>query len=138
MAGVALSARTPLLLLLQDGEGSRPCPNNLVDVLRLVLEENEKLREHVRKLQAARSRSGGHGPIDVPDEYLCLILSEVMVDPVIAEDGQTYEREAITTWLAGHGTSPITRKPMESHLIPNRAIKASIERWRQESGDPSC
>jgi Mg-chelatase subunit ChlD len=51
------------------------------------------------------------------------------VDPVIAEDGRTYERSAIQQWLAaGHRTSPITRAAISSVLIPNRAIRDEVER----------
>jgi len=51
------------------------------------------------------------------------------VDPVIAEDGRTYERSAIQQWLdSGHRTSPITRAAISSVLIPNRAIRDEVER----------
>jgi len=33
---------------------------------------------------------------------------QLMIDPVIAADGFTYEREAIELWLQGHDTSPRT------------------------------
>jgi hypothetical protein len=95
-----------------------------------VLQENKALAERLRQQQ----REHADRQAIVPDEYLCPITCEVMEDPVIAEDGQTYEREAIATWVAGHGTSPMTRQRMANTLIPNRAIKASIERWQQESG----
>lgn len=46
-----------------------------------------------------------------------------METPVIAPDGYTYEKRAITTWLLKHGTSPQTRQTMSvRELIPNRAI----------------
>ena len=37
----------------------------------------------------------------------------MMVDPVIAADGHTYERAAIQQWLQTHPTSPVT----SCHLI---------------------
>eukprot|EP00468_Gymnochlora_sp_CCMP2014_P008557 CAMPEP_0167746948 /NCGR_PEP_ID=MMETSP0110_2-20121227/3999_1 /TAXON_ID=629695 /ORGANISM="Gymnochlora sp., Strain CCMP2014" /LENGTH=1524 /DNA_ID=CAMNT_0007631775 /DNA_START=213 /DNA_END=4784 /DNA_ORIENTATION=+ len=33
-----------------------------------------------------------------PDAYLCPITTELMTDPVVAEDGKTYERSAIAMW----------------------------------------
>lgn len=39
-----------------------------------------------------------------------------MVDPVIAEDGISYEREAIVDWLKVNKTSPITRQRMSGRL----------------------
>ena len=51
-----------------------------------------------------------------------------MVDPVVDREGNSYERREIETWLASHGTSPITRTPMTIHdLIPNRALRELIE-----------
>ena len=42
--------------------------------------------------------------------FICPITAEIMVDPVVDPDGNSYERQAIETWLARHGTSPITRR----------------------------
>ena len=50
-----------------------------------------------------------------------------MIDPVVGSDGYTYERNAITTWLAQHATSPQTRQPMTvANLAPNWALKHLI------------
>jgi len=35
-----------------------------------------------------------------------------MQDPVLAQDGSTYERSAITDYITDHGVSPITGQPM--------------------------
>ncbi len=70
-------------------------------------------------------------PTPVPEEYLCPIGMEIMKDPVIGSDGQTYEREAITEWLTTRmPRSPMTRVPMAvDNLQPNYALRAAIERW---------
>ena len=47
-----------------------------------------------------------------PPIYLCPITQEIMEDPVICEDGYTYEREAIQKWTR---TSP--RSPMVSQTL---------------------
>lgn len=55
-----------------------------------------------------------------------------MDNPVVAADGYTYERSAITTWLADRSTSPMTRERLASSaLVPNRALRAAITEWRQ-------
>jgi hypothetical protein len=69
---------------------------------------------------------------DPPNELCCPITLDVMTDPVIMPDGQTYERAAITRALQVNGNSPITRQPMSiSDAKPNYALRAIIERWRQ-------
>ena len=35
---------------------------------------------------------------DIPDEFLCPVTREVMVNPVVTLAGHTYEREAIEEW----------------------------------------
>ena len=63
----------------------------------------------------------------VPDEFLCPITLELMTDPVLAEDGHTYERSAITDWFAnGNGLSPKTQATMGRAIVPNFALKAMI------------
>lgn len=64
--------------------------------------------------------------------FVCPITAEIMVDPVIDRDGNTYERTAIEEWLKRHGTSPITRRPLNfSDLTPNRVLKNAIDEARQ-------
>jgi hypothetical protein len=46
------------------------------------------------------------------DDLTCPITLELFRDPVIAKDGRTYERVAITRWILEHGTSPFTREPL--------------------------
>lgn len=41
---------------------------------------------------------------------ICPITHEFMEDPVIAQDGHTYERHAITEWLRNNRSSPMTRQ----------------------------
>jgi len=51
-----------------------------------------------------------------------------MQDPVMDNEGTTYERAAIEDWLGRNPTSPITRTPMtKKDLIPNRSLKEAIE-----------
>lgn len=66
---------------------------------------------------------------DVPQHFICPITCEIMKDPVIDNDGVSYEREAITEWLAkGNTTSPATQKYLGmSDLRPNRALREAIE-----------
>lgn len=65
------------------------------------------------------------------ETFLCPITHEIMTDPVIDPDGNSYERSAIENWLQQNGTSPITRQPLNLiDLRPNRALKAAIDEYR--------
>ena len=52
--------------------------------------------------------------IAIAEPFICPITQELPVDPVIAEDGLTYERKDIEQWLGRSGTSPMTRAAMGS------------------------
>lgn len=61
----------------------------------------------------------------------CPIRHSLCEDPVVASDGQTYERRGIEPWLIRHGTSPITREPLEPHLYPNRFATAVLQQLQE-------
>jgi len=68
--------------------------------------------------------------VEIPEEFKCPILQDLMKDPVIGSDGHTYERSAIESWLKNNHTSPLTREKMElSCLKTNYALKGAIERF---------
>ena len=98
-------------------------------VLQQVLQENKPMAARLSQQHAAEKGRR----TTVPDEYLCPIACQVMEDPVIEEDGQTYEREAIATWVASAGISPMTREEMRSRFISNRMVKRLIEEWRDKT-----
>lgn len=65
------------------------------------------------------------------DGLLCPISLALPLDPVTAEDGQIYEREAIEDYIESkRGTrlvSPKTRGRMGKRLLPSPLIKSTIE-----------
>ena len=64
--------------------------------------------------------------------FKCPITHNIMNDPVICSDGQTYERSAIQTWLASNNTSPYTGAKLDNKvLIPNIALRQAIEEYKK-------
>ena len=64
----------------------------------------------------------------------CPITQCVMKDPVQGNDGNTYERSAITSALAIKQESPITRQPMRiSDLKVNVALRFLCDKYHQTS-----
>ncbi len=45
--------------------------------------------------------------VDTTSNFLCSITHQLMTDPVIDPEGNSYERSAIEIWLKEHSTSPI-------------------------------
>jgi hypothetical protein len=66
--------------------------------------------------------------IEVPDGFECPITTDLMEDPVMAADGHSYERAAISQWLAGgRRISPLTGAKLSHTLLtPNHALKKAI------------
>jgi hypothetical protein len=62
------------------------------------------------------------------NRLLCPINQTIMDDPVIASDGYTYNRSAITDPRI-RGISPITRQPITNVFVVNRAIKDLIDEY---------
>ena len=67
------------------------------------------------------------------DSFTCPLSLDIMTNPVIAEDGFTYEREHIVNWINRERqpgqqlTSPLTGEPMGVRLIPNKSLKKIID-----------
>jgi hypothetical protein len=80
------------------------------------------LKNLVNKLDAL-----GIDTTETPSHFVCPITQEINVEPVVAEDGHTYEKCAIRTWLTKHNTSPLTNKILYSdRLIPNHNLNAQL------------
>lgn len=62
------------------------------------------------------------------EEFLCPITQALPLQPVFAEDGKVYERDAIETWLKQNAKSPVLNTPMGTKLVPATQIKNMIER----------
>ena len=75
------------------------------------------------------------GGDDDDDDLRCPITMSVFVDPVLAADGNTYERAAIEAWFqrcrdkGGAPTSPLTQEPLAfPHLTRNLAIYRLVQK----------
>jgi ankyrin repeat protein len=66
---------------------------------------------------------------NIPNECFCPITQEIMEDPVIAQDGHTYERAAIKQWLdMGKRTSPKTgARLLSTELTANHTMRSLIQ-----------
>ena len=85
--------------------------------------------------------------MNYPADFKCPISLKLFQDPVICEDGITYEREEILKWFLQPASippldntmriSPMTKKIISMNLIPNLALKNSIEDYfKNENNEP--
>ena len=64
---------------------------------------------------------------DAAKEFVCPITQELPVQPVMAEDGKIYEREAIVEWFKKKATSPSTNAAIGPKLVPVVQVRNTIE-----------
>lgn len=84
------------------------------------------MQASVMKIRVAHANAGVSGE-PIPAEFFCSITRDVMVDPVIAWDGYTYERVSISRWLDKHSTSPMTGAPMPDFTLrPNHSMRSQM------------
>jgi len=60
-----------------------------------------------------------------------------MSDPVVAQDGFSYERANILEWFKNQKTSPTTQEEIETALVPNRNLIETIKKYNETQSRPS-
>jgi len=64
-----------------------------------------------------------------PPEFICPITRQIFDDPVIASDGNVYEKEAITDWFKEKSVSPLTNLPINLTISPIHFLKSAIDNF---------
>ena len=73
--------------------------------------------------------------VPVPQEFVCPLTLDIMSQPLLSREGHSYEQEAIFSWVAEHGTSPLTREPLgPAQLMRNRALETKIRLFLKQNG----
>ena len=89
--------------------------------------EDKTMKAIASDIEDARAK--GESQVDLTERLQGPISYERMVDPVLAEDGFTYERGQIEGWLAQSNKSPMTREVMGRSLHANAEMKALLNRF---------
>lgn len=65
----------------------------------------------------------------IPEIFTCPITGEIMREPVLTLNGNTYEKSAIETWFSdGRRTDPLTNEILSDiTLVPNRVLMTAIQ-----------
>jgi hypothetical protein len=73
---------------------------------------------------------------DIPEEFLCPITQELMINPLMSRTGINYEKSAIMEWISKHNnTCPMTRQPLRAKdLVHNRNLQSKICIWCAANG----
>lgn len=87
-----------------------------------------KYQNEKRKIiKSILNMNGGAAQV-LLDDLTCPISQNIMIDPVIASDGHTYERAYIRVVLdSPNPISPLTRENLNNVLLPNIPLRNIIE-----------
>ena len=70
----------------------------------------------------------------IPRSFCCPLTMEVMVEPVIDAEGNTFEKKALLECLSRHRVSPVSRQPLSSNMVvPNYALRDTIHEFMGSS-----
>lgn len=105
-----------------------------VEALKMKLGESQQLLV----VAEARAQAAEGLLQDISEELRCPLTLARFRHPVVASDGNTYERAAIRRWARRQPTSgsPLTREPLEGHMCENR-LAAKVGRLLPAAGLPS-
>ena len=68
-------------------------------------------------------------PIDIKlEDIICPISHQIFCNPVVADDGITYEEDEIKHWMKEKKTSPLTGKAINT-LVPNHIVKTFVDKY---------
>jgi hypothetical protein len=75
---------------------------------------------------------------NVPKNYVCPIIQEIMKYSVSNSFGHSYKKAAIERWLNGHNTSPVTGEVLPNKTLTlNHTLRSMIEEWRSSHPTPT-
>jgi hypothetical protein len=124
--------------LAQKSEGDPHC-ENMVDMesrkrarLHLVSfddSDDESLSSSLSSMTSDGSNQS-QGRQCPPPSFSCPLTREIMFDPVLDTEGNTFERKALMHWLEETPTSPLSGQPLAAHtIIPNIALRGAIHEY---------
>eukprot|EP00727_Mastigamoeba_balamuthi_P008333 m51a1_g4121 hypothetical protein (654) ;mRNA; r:159367-162246 len=105
------------------------CERSAAELSHMLDQANEVIAQQAEKIVFQQQKPGGGGLPDV-FHFLCPLSKRVMVDPVIACDGYSYQRDAIEAFFRasrGPWKSPVSGcKMTTTALVPNRNLRSQI------------
>eukprot|EP00873_Tetraselmis_striata_P010696 jgi/Tetstr1/430960/TSEL_020715.t1 len=103
--------------------------------LEAVVEQLSEFKDAVPANQGSSMSATSSGPaaLNMEEWLTCPLSMDLMEDPVLAEDGWTYERAMIQEHLRHRAVSPMTNLPIGTALMPNRIVKSLTEEWRSRN-----
>ena len=73
----------------------------------------------------------GKTPDTIPEEFLCPLSHQIMINPVFVDNFRNYEKAYIFTWLLYNTTDPVNRNTIYAYMFePNTLLENEITAFR--------
>ena len=122
----------PLLIAQRKKEQASPQPKRGVARVKRNQESKAIIKamppRKKRATAAAQPKESSPLKKAVIEAITCPITRQLVVDPVVAEDGNTYESAAIKQWLNTNRRSPMTNEMMGDRLTASRKTRDLVQR----------
>jgi len=92
-------------------------------------------RHHQNSSTSIHNNISQETKASIPSYFLCPITHQIMIDPVIDLEGNTYERHAVIRWLVLYeNISPVTGNVLRmEELKVDKLVKVAIEKARRDA-----
>jgi len=93
---------------------------------------NMHLEKEKKKLELRMIKEQLESIEELLNTYMCPISVDIIENPVIAEDGQTYEEVEIKKWFTMYSISPLTRQRIGKTVTANYRVKTTIDELKRQ------
>ena len=95
--------------------------------------EFKKKQEQEAEQEQPRAEATVAAAPEPPITLCCPITQELLEEPVLLDDGHTYERAPIEQWLKNKTTSPVTGEELSSTKVtPNYMARTLAQEWKEQ------
>lgn len=95
------------------------------------LQDKNILRKNQLQQREKRLTTRQRGEIELPDYLMDPITYGIFKDPVVGDDGWTYDRETIDRMMATRQPSAVTGRPLR-RFVPNVYLRKALQAFQQE------
>ena len=139
----ALSPHSPMVTQEKYNELNEKYEKSLIEhaaavavevILRQKINELSSLNKSIQISNSDKDKKIDQVKKILEEALICPITHTTFKNPVVAQDGHTYEKSAILMWFdSGKYTSPTTRAKVEPVLLKNHLVEGLIDRLISET-----
>ena len=76
--------------------------------------------------------------VEYPENYMCPITLDLMLEPVKASDNKVYDKAAIIDWFKTNKVSPMTREELSPEFVKQNDLQNEINEFIKKNNITVC